>query len=420
MITLKNGLVFIDNQFKNTDILIDNQKIVKIDNNINEGTIIDCTNKLIAPAFIDPHVHMREPGYTHKETIKSGTNACLSGGYTQAFLMPNVKPVPNNIENVLNIINIIKKDSNIELLTTASITCDQSGKSNELSKMEEVSDYVVGFSDDGNGIQSSKLMYEAMLIAKKLNKPIISHCEDIDMVFNGVINNGEYSKKHNIKGILGISETLEVARNALLAYETKCHLHICHISRKETVDLIRYFKSLGVHITCEVSPHHLTLTDNDIKDNDANYKMNPPLAEQKDIDALINGLLDNTIDCIATDHAPHTEEEKSKGLEKSPFGIVGLETSFQVLYTDLVISKKISLELLLNKLSKNVSDIFNINSNEIKLNNFANIVIIDLNHKEKINKNNFKSLSKNTPYHEKECLSKICYTIYKGEVLYEA
>lgn len=420
MITLKNGIVFIDNEFKELDILIDNGKIIEISKDISKGNVIDCTGKIVSPSFIDSHVHFREPGYEAKETIKQGSMAAASGGYTKVFLMPNLNPKPNSLENINLINDLIKKDSVVDCIQSGTITKDQSGLGNNLSDMEEIAPHVCGFSDDGNGVYTSSTMYEAMKIASKLNKPILSHCEDRDMLFKGVIHEGEQSKKLNLPGIPGVSETLEIARNGFLALETKCHLHICHISIKESVDLVRYLKSIGCNITCEVTPHHLTLIDEDIKDkDDANYKMNPPLSSKKDKEALIKGLLDGTIDCIATDHAPHTKEEKDKGMLSAPFGIVGLETAFSVLYTDLVKTGVIDLGLLLDKMSLNVSKIFNLQSHEIKVGNDANITVIDITNEYKIDVDKFISKGKNTPYNNKSVYGKILYTIMRGEIIYE-
>lgn len=417
--TLKNGNVFIDGKFINTNVIIENGIVNKIDKNICIGNVIDCTNKIVVPAFMDSHVHFREPGFEHKETIYDGSRAAARGGYTKVFLMPNVNPKPNNLENINYINNIIKKDSIIEAIQSGCITSDQSGLGANLSDMEQIAPYVCGFSDDGNGVYTSSTMYEAMKIASKLNKPIISHCEDRDMLFKGCIHEGEFSARVGLPGIPGVSETLEVARNALLAKETNCHLHICHTSIKGSVDIIRYFKSQGVKITCEVTPHHLVMTDEDILDiNDANFKMNPPLSSKEDVEALINGLKDGTIDCIATDHAPHTLEEKEKGMINAPFGIVGLETSFPILYTDLVKNNIISLELLLTKMSKDVAKTFNLKDNEIVVGNDANITIIDLENEFVIDTNKFVSKGKNTPFNNKKVYGNILYTIMRGEIIY--
>ncbi len=418
MITLVNGNVFINNKFEKCNVLIENDKITKIGDFTPSGKIIDCLNKIVVPSFIDPHVHLREPGFSHKETILQGSKACARGGYTKVFLMPNIEPKPNNLENITYINNLLKKDSVIECVQSGCITMNQTGLGNDTSNMEEIAPYVCGFSDDGNGVYTSKTMFEAMKKASKLNKPILSHCEDRDMLYGGVMHEGEVSKKLNMPGILGISETLEIARNAILAKEANCHLHICHISIKDSVNMVRYFKDNGCKITCEVSPHHLTLTDEDININDANYKMNPPLSKKSDQDALIKGLLDGTIDCIATDHAPHTLEEKASGFLRAPFGIAGIEIAFSVLYTYLVKKNILPLELILNKLSLDVAKTFNIDNNNIEVGNLANIAVIDLDKEYIFNKELSVSKGKNTPYHNVKLCGDVIYTILKGEIVY--
>lgn len=419
MITLKGGTVFFKNEFVKKDVLIDGQKIVRIADNINEGTIIDCNGKIVAPSFMDSHVHFREPGFEAKETIYLGSRAAARGGYTTVYLMPNISPKPNSIENMKLINDIIARDSIIDTYQTGCITFDQSGLGDKLSNMEDIKDMVCGYSDDGCGVYNSRTMFEAMKIAAKINKPIISHCEDRDMLFGGVVHEGEWSKKNNVPGIPGVSETLEIARNAALANVTGAHLHVCHTSIKESVDLIRYYKSIGCNISCEATPHHLVSIDEDITDpTDANWKMNPPLASRCDRDALIEGLKDGTINCIATDHAPHTEEEKARGILKAPFGITGIETSFPLLYTELVKTGKIGLDLLLNKLSHDMAETFNIPNHDIYEGNDANITIIDLDEHYQIDKNTFISKGKNTPYDGKWVYGKILYTIKRGEIIY--
>lgn len=413
--TYKNGTIFYKNSLIKKDITINDNTIVNIGDNLNEGEIIDVSNKLIAPSFADPHVHLREPGFTHKETIKTGYLSAINGGYTTLFLMPNLNPVPSNVKVIKEIYDIIKRDSKIDMIQLASITTEQKGHGS-LVDFKSLSEFTVGFSDDGKGIFNTKDMYEAMLEAKKYNKTIIAHCEDEGLLYGGYIREGIYSKKNNHKGILNITETTQLARDLVLALQTKVHYHVCHVSVKESVDLIRFYKSLGCNVTCEVSPHHLTLTENDLKE-DGNFKMNPPLGSLEDRDSLIQGLIDGTIDCIATDHAPHSFDEKNKGLEKSMFGIVGLETSFPLLYTNLVLKGLIKLEDLLKLMSKKVFDIFKLEDNEIDLNKNANLVIIDLNKEYLIDKNSFKSKSNNTPFDGYKVKGQIVSTIYKGEVL---
>ena len=314
--------------------------------------------------------------------------------------------------------SLIKKDSIIEAYQTGCITYDQTGLGDKLSNMEDIASMVCGFSDDGCGVYNSKTMYEAMKICAKLGKPIIAHCEDRNVLYGGCVHEGEWSKKNGLPGIPGISETLEIARNAILAKDTGCHLHVCHTSIKGSVDLIRYYKSIGCNISCEATPHHLISIDEDINPSDANWKMNPPLASREDRDALIEGLKDGTVNCIATDHAPHTEEEKSRDIRKAPFGITGIETSFPLLYTELVKTGKIELSLLLNKMSHDMADTFNLPNHDIYEGNIANITIIDLDAHYQIDKSTFVSKGKNTPYNGKWVYGKIIYTIREGEIIY--
>ena len=418
MITLKNGTVFIGNEFKKLDVQLDGEKIVGIGENLSGGKEIDCTDKLITPSFMDSHVHFREPGQEKKETIYQGSRAAAKGGYTTVFLMPNITPKPNNLENITHINNLIKKDSIIDSIQTGSITYDQSGLGDTLSDMEAIAPYVCGFSDDGNGVYKSSTMYEAQKKAKELNKPMICHCEDRDLLYSGVMHEGKASHEKGLPGIMGITETLEIARNAIIAGETGCHLHICHTSIKESVELIKYFKEHGVHITCEATPHHLISIDSDVDPTNANWKMNPPLESYEDREALIKGLIDGTVDCIATDHAPHTKEDKDKGFIKAPFGITGIETSFPLLYTELVKSGKVPLSLILNKMSHDMAKTFDLPTHDIYVGNEANITIIDLNAHYKIDSSTFVSKGHNTPYDGKWVYGKILYTIKRGEIIY--
>lgn len=415
--TLKNARIYMNNKFTQKDILVSDGRISEIDTDIEEGRIIDCKNKLVAPAFIDPHVHGRQPGYEYKETIATVTRAAARGGYTKIFLMPNLKPVPSNLENLNLIFNIIKKDALIDCYQLASITKNQSGKDG-LSDIEKLAPYVVGFSDDGKGVVDSATMYEAMLKAKEYKRAILAHAEDESLLYGGVIHKGKISEEQNIPGILSASETVQVARDLVLAEATKVHYHLCHVSAKETLSLVKYFKDRGVNVTVEATPHHILLNEEDLKD-DGIYKVNPPLRSKEDQEAIIKALQNGVIDMIATDHAPHSEEEKNKGLLNSSFGMVGIETSFGLLYTYLVKQKKISLEKLLDMMSLNVSKAFGIESNQIKVGNSANLVVIDLEKEFIIDKNKFVSKGKNTPFNGYRCFGQIIMTISKGEIIYE-
>lgn len=416
MFTLKNGLCFIDGEFKRKNIIIDGEKIVEI-SAAEKGNIIDVSDCLLCGSFIDLHTHAREPGYTNKGTIKTESEAAAHGGYTTCFLMPNVKPVPCNRENLELINNIIARDSKIDLHQIASITYDQSGKGNKLSDMEKIKDLCVGFSDDGNGVVSSKTMYEAMKIASKLDMPIISHSEDKDLVCGGVVTTGEYGKLHHLPMIDPLSEALEAERNCLLASKTGCRLHICHVSSLDTVRIVNYYKSLGANITVEVTPHQLTLCDMDIKNS--NYKMNPPLSTPNVRDALVEALRDGKIDCISTDHAPHTKEEKEADLLHAPFGIIGLETAFPVLYTDLVKKGHLELKELLILLNKKPAQIMKLKENKLEVGADANIVVVNLENEYEITSDFFKSKATNSPYIGKKVYGRIEKTYYKGEAVYE-
>ncbi len=416
MFTLKNGLCFIDGEFKRKNIIIDGEKIVEI-SAAEKGNIIDVSDCLLCGSFIDLHTHAREPGYTNKGTIKTESEAAAHGGYTTCFLMPNVKPVPCNRENLELINNIIARDSKIDLHQIASITYDQSGKGNKLSDMEKIKDLCVGFSDDGNGVVSSKTMYEAMKIASKLDMPIISHSEDKDLVCGGVVTTGEYGKLHHLPMIDPLSEALEGERNCLLAYKTGCRLHICHVSSLDTVRIVNYYKNLGANITVEVTPHQLTLCDMDIKNS--NYKMNPPLSTPDVRDALVEALRNGKIDCISTDHAPHTKEEKEADLLHAPFGIIGLETAFPILYTDLVKKGHLELKELLILLNKKPAQIMKLKENKLEVGADANIVVVNLENEYEITSDFFKSKATNSPYIGKKVYGRIEKTYYKGETVYE-
>ena len=288
---------------------------------------------IVFPGFCDVHVHFREPGFSYKETVKTGSLAAARGGYTAVCTMPNLNPTPDSLENIMLQKNIIDKDSVINVYPLGTITVGEAG--NELSDMEGMRDIAIAYSDDGRGVQSDEMMRSAMQKAKELGKIIVAHCEVNSLLKGGYIHDGEYAKAHNHRGICSASEYEQIARDIELVKEIGCAYHVCHISTKESVEIIRQAKKDGVDITCETGPHYLVLDDSDLQEH-GRFKMNPPLRSREDREALIAGILDGTIDMIATDHAPHSAEEKSKGLEKSAFGIVGLETAFPVLYTKLV------------------------------------------------------------------------------------
>ncbi len=307
----------------------------------------DRPNYFIFPGFCDVHVHFREPGFSYKETIKTGSLAAARGGYTDVCTMPNLNPVPDSIEHITLQRDLITRDACIGVHPLAAITVGEKGE--QLSDIEGMAPLCIGYSDDGRGVQSDEMMREAMQRAKALGKMIVAHCEVNDLLHGGYIHDGEYAKAHGHRGICSESEWAQIARDIELVREIGCRYHVCHISTKESVEIIRKAKAEGVNITCETGPHYLVMDDSMLQE-DGRFKMNPPIRAKADRDALVEGLRDGTIDCIATDHAPHSAEEKAKGLEKSAFGIVGLETALPVLYTKLVKTGIIPIERVVDAL----------------------------------------------------------------------
>lgn len=373
------------------------------------ASVYNSSQYMIFPGFCDVHVHLRQPGFSYKETIKSGTQASAHGGYTTVFSMPNLKPVPDSAEHLKEQLDIIKKDAVINVLPYGAITVGQNGE--ELSDMEGMAKDVIAFSDDGRGVQSEEMMKEAMLRAKALGKIIVAHCEDNSLLHGGYIHDGVYASKHSHRGICSESEWKPIKRDLELCRQTGCAYHVCHISCKESVELIRQAKAQGIDVTCETGPHYLILTDEDLKE-DGRFKMNPPLRSKEDRQALIEGVLDGTIDMIATDHAPHSQEEKSRGLEKSAFGIVGIETAFQLLYTHLVKNNIISLERLVELLAVNPRKRFGLEYD----NSFT---VWDLDKKTVINPSDFLSMGKATPFEGEEVFSECELTVCNGKTAYK-
>ncbi len=342
----------------------------------------------VFPGFCDVHVHLREPGFSYKETIKTGTLASARGGYTDVLSMPNLNPVPHSVENMNIQREIIERDAVIGVHPFASLTVDEKGET--LSDIEGLAPISIGYSDDGRGVQSESLMRSAMEKAKSLNKIISAHCEDNSLLFGGYIHKGQYAKEHNHRGICSESEWGPIKRDLELAKETGCKYHVCHISTKESVELIRQAKKDGIDVTCETAPHYLVLNDMMLQE-DGRFKMNPPIRSESDRLALIEGVLDGTIDMLATDHAPHSYEEKSKGLEKSLMGITGIETAFPIVYTKLVKTGILPLELVIKMLTDNPRNRFGIKDD-------ASLTIWNLSDEYKIDSNDFLSMGKATPF----------------------
>lgn len=393
-----------------------NEKIEKLKNNITENSAsLDAylsADYLILPGFADVHVHLREPGFSYKETIATGSAASAAGGYTDVCCMPNLNPAPDSEETLQILTDIIKKDALIRVHPYATITKDRAG--NELSaliKGDCPSDGICAYSDDGSGIQTEELMLEAMKCAVKQNKIIAAHCEDMALVCAGYIHDGEYAKLHNHKGISSESEYAQIARDLKLAEQTKCKYHVCHVSAKESVQLIREAKKRGVDVTCETAPHYLIYSDKDLREQ-GNFKMNPPLRSEEDKKALIEGILDGTIDMIATDHAPHSAEEKSKGLKDSAMGIVGLETAFPVMYTYLVKPGIITLDKLIELMVINPRERFGLPLTD-------DYCIWKINEEFTVNPDEFKSMGRATPFENIKVCAKCVKTIIDGKVVYE-
>lgn len=382
----------------------------------NEGDIvIDAEGLIVAPAFVDVHVHLREPGYGYKERIATGTMAAARGGYTTVCPMPNLNPVPDTVENLKVQQDIIDRDAKIEVLPYAAITIGRKGE--ELVDIESLHDKVCAFSDDGSGVQVEGMMERAMLQAVKQDALIAAHCEDESLLKGGYIHDGEYAREHGHKGICSESEWGQVKRDIELAEKTGCRYHVCHISTKETVELIREAKARGVKVTCETGPHYLIFTDMDLQE-DARWKMNPPIRSAEDRAALIEGIKDGTIDMIATDHAPHSIEEKSRGLKDSAMGIVGLETAFAALNTHLVKRGIISLEHLIKIMSINPRKVFRIEGG-IEVGQRADIVLLDTNKEWRVDSNNFYSMGKITMFDGREMTGDVVMTIHRGEIVYD-
>lgn len=365
---------------------------------------------IIVPGLCDVHVHFREPGFSYKETIASGSAAAAHGGYTAVCTMPNLDPVPDSAEHLQVQLDAIERGAAIKVLPYGAITVGEKGE--RLADMEAMSDKVCAFSDDGKGVQNDEMMREAMTAAKRLGKIIAAHCEDNSLLFGGYIHDGEYARMHGHRGISSASEYKQIERDLRLAEETGCAYHVCHISTKESVELIRQAKARGVDVTCETAPHYLVLCDEDMQE-DGRFKMNPPLRSREDKQALIEGIKDGTIDMIATDHAPHSAEEKGRGLEKSLMGVVGLETAFSVLYTELVKKNIITLERLVELMSFKPKERFGIDTG-------CDFAVFGIDEPYKIDPNEFLSMGRATPFAGREVFGRCLLTVHGGKAVYKA
>lgn len=419
-ILLKNAsLLNKSGQMEKKDVLVNEEFIEKIADRIDPSEdveVIDLEGKLLAPGFVDVHVHLREPGGEHKETIETGTRAAANGGFTTVAPMPNTNPVPDSEENMKALFRRIEDKAIVRVLPYASITKGEKG--GELVDFAALSrEGCFAFTDDGVGVQDAGMMLEAMKRASAAGKAVVAHCEENSLINGGCVHDGMVADKFGLKGIPSVCESVHIARDVLLAEAAGAHYHVCHVSTKESVRVIRDAKKAGIRVTAEVTPHHLLLSEDFIPDKDPNFKMNPPLRSRADRDALIEGLLDGTIDFIATDHAPHTNEEKAKGIETCPFGIVGLETAFPLMYTNLVEKGILSLKQLIDFLTRKPCEAFGLPYGWLDERAVADLTAIDLETEQDIDPKAFQSKGENTPFTGWTCKGWPVLTIVAGNIV---
>lgn len=415
---LTGGTVFQNGSFHQMDVAMDQGRIVSVSPSLpKEGfSVIECSDFMIVPGFVDVHVHLREPGFSYKETIFSGTAAAAAGGYTAVCAMPNLKPVPDSREHLETQLEIIRREAKVHVYPYGAITCGEAGEA--LADLAAMAPEVAGFSDDGRGVQSREMMRAAMETAKRLDKPIVAHCEDESLLQKGwSVHNGAFAQAHGLIGNDSESEWRQVERDLELVRETGCQYHVCHVSTKESVALVRKAKAEGLPVTCETGPHYLVLCDEDLLD-EGRFRMNPPIRSAADRDALLEGLLDGTVDCIATDHAPHSAQEKAGGLAKSLNGIVGLECAFPVLYTQLVRTGAVPVETLLKALCVNPRRIFRLPGGNVAPGEIADLTVLDLNRPHVIDSAAFRSLGRATPFDGWGVSAAVAATICGGELVY--
>lgn len=415
---LTGAKVWYEGGFTTCDVLVEEGRLVKVADCIapTEGVrVVEAGGKYLLPALVDMHVHLREPGYSYKETIASGTAAAAKGGFSTVCPMPNLNPAPDTLEHLKEQLSIVERDAVINVMPYATITTARKG--DECVDYKALAPFVAGFSDDGTGVQSEAVMERAMEGIAPTGKLLAAHCEVESLLNGGYIHDGEWCKAHNHKGICSESEWGEVKRDIELAEKTGCRLHVCHISTKESVELIREGKKRGVKVTCETAPHYLALCDEDMRE-EGRFKMNPPLRSRADMEALREGVADGTIDVIATDHAPHSAEEKSKGLEKSAMGVVGIETSLAATYTFMVGGGVISLERLVEIMSLAPRRLLGIGGG-IVLGEMLDATLVDLNKEFCVEPDTFFSMGKSTPFEGMRLRGEVLMTIANGRLVYE-
>ena len=406
----KNATVYENGTMKKQNMLFDGASLSVFQGEIFPVDTAVIDNCVIFPGFCDVHVHFREPGFSYKETVETGSKAAAHGGYTAVMTMPNLNPTPDSPEHLKLQLDRIREGASIAVFPYGTISVGEAGE--VLSDMEGMAREVIAYSDDGRGVQSEEMMEEAMRRAKALGKMIVAHCEDNSLLHSGYIHDGEYARAHGHRGICSESEYGPIIRDIELVKRTGCPYHVCHISTKESVEAIRKAKSEGVNITAETGPHYLTMNDSMLEE-DGRFKMNPPIRSEEDRLALIEGILDGTVDMIATDHAPHSAEEKSRGLEKSAMGVVGLETAFAVLYTKLVKSGILTLEKLVRLMSINPRERFGIKSD-------PGFTVFDLSDEYTVDPREFLSMGKATPFEGWRVAGRCLLTVYGGKAVYKS
>ena len=413
---LKNGLLFTKEGFLPADLLTAEGRIVSIARGLDAAgaAVIDLHHAAVFPGFVDVHVHLREPGFSYKETIRTGALSAARGGYVHVCAMPNLDPVPDSLESLNVQREIIARDAAIHVHPYGAITRGERGEA--LADMEAMAPFVAGFSDDGRGVQSGEMMRKAMLEAKRLGKPIAAHCEDNGLLRGGYIHDGDYARARGHRGICSESEWGQIARDLKLAEETGVKYHVCHVSAKESVALIREAKARGVDVTCETGPHYLEFCDGDLRE-DGRFKMNPPIRSGEDGAALIEGLRDGTIDMIATDHAPHSAEEKGRGLEKSAMGVVGLETAFAAVYTHLVKPGILSMDRLMALLNGNAARRFGYGT-PLAEGQPADLTVFDLDRPFRVDPEQFRSMGRATPFAGMELYGVCLLTMADGKIVW--
>lgn len=418
---IKNGkIISHDNQTIPAEIWIEEGKIKAIGTGFDTvfDEVFDAQGQLITQGLVDVHVHLREPGYTYKETIKTGSMAAARGGFTTVCAMPNLDPVPDTAEKLTEVYDLIKKNAVVNVLQYAPIT--EKLRSDVLTDQKALKKAgAFAFTNDGVGVQTAGTMYLAMKESAANDMALVAHTEDESLLFGGVMHAGKKAEELGIPGILSATESSQIARDLLLAEETGCHYHVCHVSTKESVRVIRDAKKAGVHVTAEVSPHHLILCEEDIPEDFGYWKMNPPLRGKDDREALIEGLLDGTIDCIATDHAPHGFDEKNQSFLKAPFGIVGSEYAFQLIYTHFVKTGKFTLEQVIDWMAVKPAAIFGLDTGRLTIGGKADLAIFDIQHAYQIDSKQFESKAVNTPFDKWEVYGDTLYTFVNGHAVWQ-